>query len=589
MAEVWVATDVQLDRRVAVKWLRPALASDPVLAERFRREAIAVARLNHPNIVAVHDVVEHADRQAVVMQFVDGKSLRQLLDTQRRLGPELTIHIGAAVASALDEAHRSGFVHRDVKPANIMVTSDGRVLLTDFGIAKGLDAAGTDLTSDNVMMGTAKYLSPEQVRGRRLDGRADLYSLGLVLYECLAGRVPFLGETDADTALARLQRDPTDLNRLRPTLPTELVDLIHRTLARNPAHRPSTGADLRSELLAVDTAPPAIDHTPSQPLVRQQPRREHSARTGSPPISPPNRPNIPGEPSANTPLARTPPEPALTANPARNRTPPAGTSLRGVPARGLQQSQRTSLYVLLLLLAVAAITAGVVWVGLNTASDSGLQPVINGAGSGITNADDSADSDTSDSGGSDTGAATGEGTNDDGAQTNASSGGPAANAPVTTASWVRAEISSIAAWDPYGDGSGENDGLAPLALAGAETEGGWPTLCYSSKYLGAKGGVGLTITLSGPASGTLNYSVFHAPYWVEIYARPTTAQPTGIEQWGPSLTGTQYSARTSDLSVVLPPGTQSVLIWVRELARDSVCSRSNPYRGRIGNISFTSA
>jgi hypothetical protein len=99
----------------------------------------------------------------------------------------------------------------------------------------------------------------------------------------------------------------------------------------------------------------------------------------------------------------------------------------------------------------------------------------------------------------------------------------------------------------------------------------------------------LTITLSGPASGTLNYSVFHAPYWVEIYARPTTAQPTGIEQWGPSLTGTQYSARTSDLSVVLPPGTQSVLIWVRELARDSVCSRSNPYRGRIGNISFTSA
>ena len=187
------------------------LATDPVVTERFRREAIAVAGLNHPNIVAVHDVFVHDGRQAVVMQLVDGKSLRQLLDTQKRLGPELTIHIGAAIAGALDEAHRAGFVHRDVKPGNILVTSDGRVLLTDFGIAKGLDIADDDLTSDNVMMGTAKYLSPEQVRGRRLDGRADLYSLGLVLYECLAGRVPFLGETDADTALARLQRDPTDL------------------------------------------------------------------------------------------------------------------------------------------------------------------------------------------------------------------------------------------------------------------------------------------------------------------------------------------------------------------------------------------
>ncbi|MEX2626801.1 MAG: serine/threonine-protein kinase [Ilumatobacteraceae bacterium] len=181
MAEVWVATDEQLDRRVALKWLRPALASDPVVAERFRREAIAVARLNHQNIVAVHDVFEHDGRQAVVMQLVDGKSLRQLLDSQKRLGPELTIHIGAAIAAALDEAHRAGFVHRDVKPGNILVTSDGRVLLTDFGIAKGLDPGGDDLTSDNVMMGTAKYLSPEQVRGKKLDGRADIYSLGLVL------------------------------------------------------------------------------------------------------------------------------------------------------------------------------------------------------------------------------------------------------------------------------------------------------------------------------------------------------------------------------------------------------------------------
>lgn len=266
MAEVWLANDLTLDRRVAVKWLKPTLATDEVVAERFRREAKAAASLDHANIVAVYDVFEHDGRQAVVMQLIDGKSLRQLLDTQKRLSPELTCHIGSAVAAALDHAHEAGFVHRDVKPGNIMITPDGRVLLTDFGIAKGLHGdTADDLTHDNIMMGTAKYLSPEQVRGKHLDGRADLYSLGLVLYECLAGRVPFLGETDADTALARLQRDPTDLARLRATLPTRLVSTIHDLLARNPDHRPATGSDLIVELKAAATeGAPEVDPTAAE-------------------------------------------------------------------------------------------------------------------------------------------------------------------------------------------------------------------------------------------------------------------------------------------------------------------------------------
>src|SRR6188474_2754805 len=298
MAEVWLAVDLTLDRKVAVKWLKPNLATDEVVTERFRREAIAAASLNHPNIVAVHDVFEQDGRQAVVMQLVEGKSLRQLLDTQKRLSPELTCHIGTCVALALDHAHAAGFVHRDVKPGNIMITSDGRVLLTDFGIAKGLQSPDADLTSDNIMMGTAKYLSPEQVRGKKLDGRADLYSLGLVLYECLAGRVPFVGASDADTALARLQRDPTDLARLRPTLSRGLINLIHRTLARNPAHRPPTGADLRAALLAVDTTPPAIDGTPAElpDRLAYPPRQALGAGPGRPGTPLPVTPSIPGEP-----------------------------------------------------------------------------------------------------------------------------------------------------------------------------------------------------------------------------------------------------------------------------------------------------
>jgi serine/threonine protein kinase len=153
-----------------------------------------------------------------------------------------------SIAAALDEAHDKNFIHRDVKPGNILLTPEGRVLLTDFGIAKAMTSTEADLTHDNIMMGTAKYLAPEQVRGKPLDGRSDLYSLGLVLYECLAGRVPFLGESDADTALARLQREPTDLARLRPSLSPQLVKIIHKLLSRNPEHRFATGYETKVAL-----------------------------------------------------------------------------------------------------------------------------------------------------------------------------------------------------------------------------------------------------------------------------------------------------------------------------------------------------
>jgi serine/threonine-protein kinase len=557
MAEVWVATDTDLDRKVAVKWLKTNLATDPVVAERFRREAIAVARLTHPNIVGVHDVFVHEGRQAVVMQLVDGKSLRQLLDSQKRLGPELTIHIGAAIAGALDEAHRGGFVHRDVKPGNILVTSDGRVLLTDFGIAKGLEPGDEDLTSDNVMMGTAKYLSPEQVRGKRLDGRADIYSLGLVLYECLAGRVPFLGETDADTALARLQRDPTDLGHLRPTLPIGLVNLIHTTLARNPAHRPQNGADLRTALLSVDTSPPAIDGTPAHPPPRI--------------ANPPTRalgagPGIPGDPhiSGTVPLTRrervTPPAPRA------DTTPPAQAPIRGTPARQDEQRWTPSLLVVGALIVAALVVAAVLFVSVNrgdetddfptdtvvpTAPPSAVgAPSADGAPSGVDEAVDP---------GTDTGAA------------------------VEPAAAVR--IATIRAWDPDGDNGTENDAQAGLALADGSASTAWTTECYRDRFLGGKRGVGLILGLSIPSPGTLTVDSLTGPYQIDVYTATTEGAPAAFEGWS-QVGSTRFADEPGTIEFTIDVAAAHVLVWLKELGSDEACSSSNPYRGRLGEIAF---
>jgi eukaryotic-like serine/threonine-protein kinase len=271
MAEVWTARDDVLGRRVAVKLLRPELAADPLLRERFRREPLAAARLNHPNIVAIFDTVSEGGVEAVVMELVEGTTLRQRLDDEGCLDVQFVVHVGQAVAMALDTAHRAGIIHRDVKPGNILLGNDGRVVLTDFGIAT--TTAGGDLTSNDVMMGTAKYLSPEHVQGRPLDGRSDLYALAIVLYECLTGSVPFSGETDASTALARVTRDATPPSSLRPSLPPALNDLLVRTLARDSAERPASAADFRDELVGAVVLPHPSGPAgpPTQPIARVGP------------------------------------------------------------------------------------------------------------------------------------------------------------------------------------------------------------------------------------------------------------------------------------------------------------------------------
>jgi serine/threonine protein kinase len=189
MARVNLATDRVLERQVAVKVLSPSDAQDPVFVERFRREARAAARLSHPNIVAVFDSGSDADQPYLVMEYVPGQSLAQLLARQGRLAPRRAVELAIQVCAALAAAHAQGLVHRDIKPANVLVSPDGQVQVSDFGIVKA--AAATTLTGTGTVLGTAAYLSPEQAQGGPVDARSDLYGLGCVLYELLCGSPPF--------------------------------------------------------------------------------------------------------------------------------------------------------------------------------------------------------------------------------------------------------------------------------------------------------------------------------------------------------------------------------------------------------------
>ena len=256
MAQVWQGTDEVLRRRVAVKILHPHLAADATFVARFRQEAVAAARLAHPGIVSIYDTCSDEGTEAIVMELVTGRTLRERLDEPTPIDPWQAAGLAAQVAEALEAAHRAGLVHRDVKPANVLLCGDGRVKVADFGIAKA--AADADLTQPGLMVGTAKYLAPEQVLGEPVDARTDIYSLGIVLYEMLTGRAPFTADTDAATALARLQRDPLRPRQIRAGVPRALEDVVCRAMARDPADRYDSASDLRAALLA-GGAVPAID------------------------------------------------------------------------------------------------------------------------------------------------------------------------------------------------------------------------------------------------------------------------------------------------------------------------------------------
>lgn len=248
MAEVYLATDLLLNRAVAVKILHARFAGDREFVERFRREARAAASLSHPNVVNIYDVGEDQDTHYIVLEYVKGRNLKDIL---RRYGPlpiRQATFVARAVAAALAAAHRQNLIHRDVKPHNILITDEGRVKVTDFGIARAASAA--TLTHTGTLLGSVHYFSPEQARGQPAGPQSDVYSLGVVLYEMLTGRVPFTSDTPVGVALKHLQEEPVPPSRYRRRLPERLEAIVLRAMAKDPSQRYPSPADMLADLRA---------------------------------------------------------------------------------------------------------------------------------------------------------------------------------------------------------------------------------------------------------------------------------------------------------------------------------------------------
>jgi serine/threonine-protein kinase len=255
MSEVHIARDLRLHRDVAVKVLRADLARDPSFYLRFRREAQNAAALNHPAIVAVYDTGEAVTPSGplpyIVMEYVDGVTLRDIVHNDGPMPPRRALEVIADACQALNFSHQHGIIHRDVKPANIMISKTGAVKVMDFGIARAIADTGNPVTQTAAVIGTAQYLSPEQARGERVDARSDVYSLGCVLYEMLTGQPPFVGDTPVSVAYQHVREDPVPPSHKHGGISPELDAVVLKALAKNPDNRYQSAAEMRADLVRV--------------------------------------------------------------------------------------------------------------------------------------------------------------------------------------------------------------------------------------------------------------------------------------------------------------------------------------------------
>jgi len=288
MADVYLARDVLLDRLVAIKVLFPEFATDPAFVERFRREAQSAANLNHPNVVSVYDWGRSNNTYFMAMEYVPGRTLADALQSVGAISAQKAAEVGIEVAAALSFAHRNNVVHRDIKPGNILIGSSGQLKVADFGIARALGSpADSGLTQAGAVMGTAAYLSPEQAQGGQPDPRSDLYSLGIVLYEMVTGKVPFSGDTPLAIAYKQVHEQPTPINQIAPEVPRAFEAIVARLLTKDPTRRYQTAEAVRDDLrrfrdglpvqaLAAiinrtDEPAPVVEETPTTTIVPPPP------------------------------------------------------------------------------------------------------------------------------------------------------------------------------------------------------------------------------------------------------------------------------------------------------------------------------
>jgi serine/threonine-protein kinase len=252
MAEVYRARDLRLDRIVAIKTLRADLARDPTFQARFGREAQSAASLNHPSVIAVYDtgedLIDGNPVPYIVMEYVEGRTLRDVLHDEQKLSPERAMEMTDGILRALDYSHRGGIVHRDIKPANVMLTPSGEVKVMDFGIARALADSAATMTATAQVIGTAQYLSPEQARGERVDARSDLYSTACVLFELLTGRPPFQGDSPVAIAYQHVREEPPPPSHIDPSIPHWADAIVMKGLTKDPNYRYQSAAEMRADI-----------------------------------------------------------------------------------------------------------------------------------------------------------------------------------------------------------------------------------------------------------------------------------------------------------------------------------------------------
>jgi eukaryotic-like serine/threonine-protein kinase len=530
-SSVWRATDEVTGLTVAVKLLRADASESPAALARFEREARLLARVHSPNVVALRDRDERDERPFLVFDLVHGSDLRERLRQDGTLPISEAVAVAVQIANGLAAAHAKRLVHRDLKPGNVLLADDGRVKVADFGIARALEEPG--LTQPGRVVGTGEYIAPEQALGRAPDPRGDLYSLGVVLYEMLAGRPPFRGAGFAEVAAKHLNQPPPPLSDARRDVPDELAALVAALLAKDPQDRPQTATSVRDTLRRMLVALAGDrDRSAFVAMALDESADGDEPSTGEWPVD---------EDTGEIPLLARRVEPVEAAaweelTPASMEYPALDTTLLSSPYRIPASAQRDSgslRWLAVIALGVALAVAAVV---IATAGSSDTT----GVASASTHTTTTSPTRTT------TAAAT--------------------TAPVPAI--VALHVAQAMPYDPYGDRV-ENNDQAPFAIDGDPTTS-WSTEVYHYQNLAnGKGGVGLVLQLLNAATVRgVTLRTTTPGYTVTVYTSTQLTAPNALPGWTKASAATVVASNQQVITLTRPRHATLVLLWITQLAPD---------------------